>query len=224
MDDPLPADPGLYRRFNAPRAGQSPAVFLDRDGVLVEEVGYLHRVQDIEIISATYQALAALEGRGLPVVLVTNQAGIGRGYYGWKEFDQVQDALRARLAPLSFSGVWACAYHPEAGIDALRQDHPWRKPHPGMLVDAAAALNLDLGRSWLAGDKILDMEAAINAGLAGAVLVRTGYGAAMEKLLPDLPPSRCQIHVADNVGGAVELICSRIGLPSQPSLAGDGRL
>jgi D-glycero-D-manno-heptose 1,7-bisphosphate phosphatase len=206
---PLP-DPGLYRRHREAFEPRRAAVFLDRDGVLVEEVGYLHKPQDIRLMERAPGAMARLTSWGVPAVVVTNQAGIGRGYYGWTEFEMVQDALTEMLHPHGFHGVWACAYHPEAGIGALCREHDWRKPNPGMLLDAAAVLDIDLERSWLIGDKIIDLECAINARLGGAVLVRTGYGAGMEERLGELARSECQIHAADDVGEAVELIGRRI--------------
>lgn len=197
-------DAGLYRRA-AGRTGElRPAVFLDRDGVIVEEVGYLHKVEEITMIPSAAAAVAHLNQAGVPVVVVTNQAGIGRGYYTWEEFEQVQAEIEARLLPGIVDGVWACGYHGEGGIGALRQDHPWRKPHPGMLLDAAAVLGIDLSRSWLIGDKVIDIECAIGAKLQGAVLVRTGYGADHEPRLASLPETKCRVLVARDVGDAVE--------------------
>lgn len=185
-----------------------PAVFLDRDGVIVEEVGYLHKVADIALIPSAPQAVARLNAAGIPVIVVTNQAGIGRGYYTWAEFEQVQAEIEARLRPGIVDGVWACGYHGEGGIGEFRKDHPWRKPHPGMLVDAAEVMGIDLARSWLVGDKVLDIECAIQAGLRGAILVRTGYGAAHETKLASLDSTQCRVSVANHLGDAAANILS----------------
>lgn len=201
-------DPGLYRRAQSWAGSPRPAVFLDRDGVIVEEVGYLHKVEDIAMIPSASAAVARLNAAGVPVVVVTNQAGIGRGYYTWAEFERVQAEIEARLLPGVVDGVWACGYHGEGGVGELRKDHPWRKPHPGMLLDAAEVLGIDLTRSWLIGDKVLDIECAIHAGLPGAILVRTGYGAAHEPKLAALPASTCRVLAAAHVAEAVEHIFS----------------
>ena len=196
-------DPGLYRRATPSAQNLHPAVFLDRDGVIVEEVGYLHKVADIALIPSAPQAVARLNAAGIPVIVVTNQAGIGRGYYTWAEFEQVQSEIEARLRPGIVDGVWACGYHGEGGTGEFRKDHPWRKPHPGMLLDAAEVMGIDLARSWLIGDKVLDIECAIHTGLAGAVLVRTGYGMDHEPRLACLPASSCQVSAASDIGAAV---------------------
>lgn len=203
-------DPGLYRRATLTTQVLRPAVFLDRDGVIVEEVGYLHKVQDIALIPSAPEAVARLNAAGILVILVTNQAGIGRGYYTWAEFEQVQSEIEARLRPGIVDGVWACGYHGEGGIGGFRQDHPWRKPHPGMLLDAAEVMGIDLARSWLIGDKVLDIECAVEAGLQGAVLVRTGYGKDHEPRLASLSPSPCQVTVELDIGAAIANILPRI--------------
>ena len=118
--------------------------------------------------------------RGLAVVIVTNQAGIGRGYYGWRDFAAVQEAILGALAAAGarIDAIFACAHHPAGNPPYAHPNHPARKPNPGMLLRAAQALDLDLGRSWLIGDKTIDLEAARAAGLAGALHVLTGHGAA----------------------------------------------
>jgi D-glycero-D-manno-heptose 1,7-bisphosphate phosphatase len=188
-------------RYSAP----TPAAFLDRDGVIVEEVNYLGRPEDVVLIPRAVEAVTALNAAGIPVVLITNQAGIGRGYYGWPEFLTVQACIERALqtAGAWLDGVWACAHHPD-GIPPYSLDGDWyRKPNPGMLLDAAEQMNLNLSRSWLVGDKIIDLEAGMSAGLADVVLVRTGYGASMEHLAP-LQSDRTAVHVANDLWHAVE--------------------
>jgi len=161
--------PAVYREIR--RVGRtSPAVFLDRDGVLVEDTGHLHRVADIRYIEGALEAVTTLNAAGLPVVLVTNQAGIGRGLYGWDDFQLVQQQIDSDLAACGgrFDGVWACAAYPR---------HLFRKPNTGMLHDAAERMSLDLGRSWLVGDQPSDIEAGLRAQLAAICHVATGHGA-----------------------------------------------
>lgn len=210
--DPSTNSIGIYRKIRTTPPARLPAVFLDRDGVVVEEVGYLHRIEDIRILPRVPSAIAALNRAGLPVILVTNQAGIGRGYYDWATFEATQTVIEEGLARegATLDGVWACAYHPD-GVGELARDHEFRKPHPGMVLDAAKALSVDLGRSWMVGDKLLDVECAQRAGLAAAVLVRTGYGSGMEAHLNTLSETSCRVFVCDDLASAVELILSEMG-------------
>jgi D-glycero-D-manno-heptose 1,7-bisphosphate phosphatase len=157
-----------------------PALFLDRDGAVVEDTGYLSRVDDVVLIPGAAQVIAAANQHSVAVIMVTNQSGIGRGYYGWAEFKSVQDAIIASLAAegARIDAVYACAHHPQAEGLLAHPDHPARKPNPGMLLQAAADLALDLNLSWLIGDKASDIEAAKRGGIAGAFQVATGEGAA----------------------------------------------
>ncbi len=157
-----------------------PALFLDRDGVLVEETGYLHRAEEVRLIPGATAAVAAAARAGLPVVLITNQAGIGRGYYGWAEFQAVQEKIAADLAVGggAFDMVLACPFHAAGQPPYRHPDHPCRKPRPGMILRAAEMLGLDLAGSWVVGDRAIDLEAGCAAGLAGGVHVLTGHGAA----------------------------------------------
>lgn len=155
-----------------------PAVFLDRDGTLNEEVGYLAREEDLRLLPGAAAAVAALNARGIPVVVVTNQSGIGRGYYGWREFAAVMSRMGTLLAleNAHLDAVYAAPHH-EAGEGVYAvADHPDRKPNPGMLQRAAEEHGLDLARSWMVGDKAIDVEAGRRAGCR-TCLVRTGYGA-----------------------------------------------
>lgn len=174
-----PIDPeGVWCEVRAGARRGGPALFLDRDGVVVEETGYLHRVEKIALVSGAPEVIAAANHRDIPVVLVTNQAGIGRGYFSWDDFAAVQKEISSRLNALGarFDAVYACAHHPTGKDAFLHPDHPARKPNPGMILRAAADLALDLKKSWLVGDKAIDIEAAKRGGLAGALLVMTGYG------------------------------------------------
>ena len=154
----------------------APALFLDRDGVVVVETHYLHEVEKTELIPGAGETIALANQRGIHVVLVTNQSGVGRGLYGWAEFQAVQDRIMADLAAFGarVDAVCACPYHPEAAAPYDRE-HPDRKPNPGMLLKAARALQIDLAPSWIIGDMHTDMGAGRNAGLAGGVHVQSGW-------------------------------------------------
>lgn len=155
-----------------------PAVFLDRDGTLNEEVGYLAREEDLRLLPGAAAAVAKLNARGIPVVVVTNQSGIGRGYYGWQDFAAVMSRMGTLLAMENahLDAVYAAPHHEQGVGDYAVADHPERKPNPGMLQRAAGEHGLDLARSWMVGDKAIDVEAGRRAGCR-TCLVRTGYGA-----------------------------------------------
>jgi D-glycero-D-manno-heptose 1,7-bisphosphate phosphatase len=162
----------------AETADLRPALFLDRDGCVVVESHYLRDVENVQLIEGASDIIARANALDLVVVFVTNQAGIGRGYFGWPEFFQVQHRILSELAKdgAQVDGVYACPFRINAEPPYDHPDHPSRKPNPGMLLAAAAELNLDLGRSWIVGDRAADLEAGLNAGLAGGVQVATGHG------------------------------------------------
>jgi len=208
---PVVADaPGLWRQVlrPAPQSDARPALFLDRDGVVVEEVGYLHCKEDLRLIPGAAAMIAACNARRVPVILVTNQSGVGRGYYDWAEFAALQDALLARLAAAGagFDMVLACAYHPTAKPPYAIAGHDWRKPGPGMLREAAQSLRLDLARAWIVGDAASDIEAGRNAGLAGGLHVLRGHGAAQRKAALGLGNAAFQVRTVKDIGGAEQLI------------------
>ena len=184
-----------------------PALFLDRDGAVIEDTGYLHRVQDIVVIGGAAELIAAANRCSIPVIMVTNQSGIGRGYYGWTEFNSVQNAIIASLstAGATIDAVYACAHHPQGQGDLAHPDHPARKPNPGMLLQAAAALALDLKSSWLIGDKADDVEAAKRAGIAGALLVATGQGSAESERAAALASPAFEVRFGRSIGDAMTL-------------------
>jgi len=169
----------------APRPGAArgsagrPALFLDRDGLLVEEVGYLHRPQDVRLLPGAAALLRAAEAAGWARVQVTNQSGIARGLYDWAAFAateaRIEALLEAEGARLDL--VVACPFHAEGRPPWRVADHPCRKPRPGMLRLAAERLGLDLARSWILGDQASDMAAGRAAGLAGGGHLATGHGA-----------------------------------------------
>ena len=168
-------------------AAPRPAVFLDRDGTINLEVDHLCRVEDVVLIPGAAEAVARLNRAGLPVVVVTNQSGIGRGRFGWEEYHAVMLRLEQLLAAAGarIDAAYVAPHHPEAEGEYRHPDHPDRKPNPGMLTRAAEELGLDLARSWMVGDKLIDLEAGRRAGCR-SILVRTGYGEATDGALADL--------------------------------------
>ena len=168
-------EPGLWVERIGTRSFPAglPALFLDRDGTINVDTDYPSDPAEIVLRPQMLPAIAAANRAGIPVVVVTNQSGIARGYFGWSVFaavnGRVLDLLRDQ--GMFVDMVLACAYH-EAGVGPLAiPDHPMRKPNPGMLVEAGKRLALDLQRSLIVGDKPADMQAGERAGLARGWLV-----------------------------------------------------
>ncbi len=173
-------DDGVWRQVltRVPGIDPRPALFLDRDGVIVEEVHYLHKVDEMKVVSGAADVIRRANVKGVPVVVVTNQAGIGRGRYGWKEFIGVQDAMLDELAAEGafVNAVFACPHHADGVAPYNVANHPARKPNPGMLLAAAELLPVKFDGSWIVGDRAGDIEAARRAGCAGGVHVSGGHG------------------------------------------------
>jgi D-glycero-D-manno-heptose 1,7-bisphosphate phosphatase len=189
-----------------------PAVFLDRDGVLIAEVDLLVNVTDIDVLSGAPEALTALSEAGYALVVVTNQTVVARGLLTEEELERLHVALRERLrergAP-ELDGIYVCMHHPNATLSAYRSDCECRKPRPGMLLRAGRELDLDLRSSVLIGDRPSDIVAGALAGCA-TVLVQTGAHEAPaiettlecnEKIEPD--------HVCADIGEAARWILDR---------------
>lgn len=144
------------------------ALFLDRDGVINVDRGYVHRIDQFEFVPGIFDLVRfALRELGWAVIVATNQSGIGRGLYDEADFQTLTrwmcERFRAEEAPLT--RIYHCPYHPLEGIGQYRMDHPWRKPSPGMILQAAADYGLDLGGCALVGDDMRDIEAAAAAGI-----------------------------------------------------------
>ncbi|MEH6630700.1 MAG: HAD family hydrolase [Halopseudomonas aestusnigri] len=161
------------------KLNKSPALFLDRDGVIVKEVNYLQNPKDVELIQGAAEIIAKANMKKIPVIMVTNQAGIAYGYFGWGEFDAVQHQVHDDLENFGafIDAVFACPFHQKGDtIWGGHPDHEARKPQPGMLLRAEKMLNIDIANSWIVGDRDSDIEAGRNAGLAGGLHVLTGHG------------------------------------------------
>ena len=154
----------------------SPAVFLDRDGTLIEERNYLSRPQDVCLFPGVGFALKRLCDKGLKLFIVSNQSGVGRGYFTLADVDKVNGRLLSELAQwgVRFEKIYIA---PEAPGEPSRG----RKPSPQFLYDARDEFAVDLARSYMIGDKGIDLECGWNAGVKACILVRTGYGADVER-------------------------------------------
>jgi D-glycero-D-manno-heptose 1,7-bisphosphate phosphatase len=160
------------------------AVFLDRDGTLIEEVNYLSRAEQVQLIPGAADAVRRVNEAGARVVVVTNQAGVARGYFPEGRVAEVHAHLSAMLSEhgAKVDAFYHCPHHATEGVGEFRVDCDCRKPKPGMLLAAARDLGLDLSRSWMIGDKVCDLRAGAAVGCR-TVLVRTGYGAGVTEPL-----------------------------------------
>ena len=154
-----------------------PAIFMDRDGTLCHEVGYVNHLSRFRLYPYAVDAVRLINRSGYLAVVVTNQAGVARGYFPESLVHEVHGALRAAMEAggARLDGLYVCVHHPSVGEPPYRQDCDCRKPRPGLLRRAEADLGVDLRRSWVVGDRGNDLEVAWNAG-ARAALVRSGYG------------------------------------------------
>jgi D-glycero-D-manno-heptose 1,7-bisphosphate phosphatase len=202
---------GLWCEIAHSDCGGRAALFLDRDGVVVEETDYLGRAEDVRMIPDAARAIGQCNQRNTPVVLVTNQSGIARGLYGWKGFQDVQAALSASLrsAGAHVDATLACAYHIEGRPPYQIADHWWRKPNPGMIIEAGRRLRLDLGRSWIIGDRATDIESGRAASLAGGILVSTGYGKEQTDAALRQANRRYVVETSNTLADAVATLTAR---------------
>jgi len=145
-------------------------VFLDRDGVINKEVGYLHKIEDFQFIDGVFDACLNLQSLGFELVVITNQSGIGRGYYSKDEFHTVNDWMLQQFnnQGVNILDVFFCPHGPEDGCSC-------RKPKPGMLLTAKEKYDIDMSQSWMIGDKEADVSAANAAGINNTILVKSGH-------------------------------------------------
>jgi D-glycero-D-manno-heptose 1,7-bisphosphate phosphatase len=155
-----------------------PAIFLDRDGTLAHEVGYVNHLSRFRLYPWSVDALRLINRSPYLAVVVTNQAGVARGYFPESLIHEVHAAMgeAVEAGGARLDGVYYCPHHPRAGQPPYRRDCDCRKPRPGLLRRAAADLGIDLARSWVVGDRYGDVQLAWAVGARGALL-RTGYGA-----------------------------------------------
>jgi D-glycero-D-manno-heptose 1,7-bisphosphate phosphatase len=190
------------------------ALFLDRDGTLIEEVGYLRDSKDIRVIRGSVQAVRRANESGFRVVVVSNQSAVARGMLSETEMLHIQDLVRQAFEQegARLDAFYYCPHHFEQGKGEYRIQCSCRKPEPGLLFRAAEELGIDLAASFMIGDKLLDIQTAHRAGCPG-ILVRTGYGAQQWEMIsgkkdnPD--PMSVPEHVARDLPDAVGWILER---------------
>lgn len=163
--------------MNAGGSASAPGVFLDRDGTVCEEVGYVNHVSRCRLLPHSAEAIRLLNEAGRRIAIVTNQAGVARGYFQEDMILAVHERVRGLLAEggARVDGIYYCPHHPTAGEPPYRSACDCRKPLPGLVLRAARELGIDLARSFMVGDSARDVQAAQAAGVT-PVLVLTGYG------------------------------------------------
>lgn len=176
-----------------------PAVFLDRDGTINVEKNYLYKIADWEWVRGAEDAIKQLKNAGYLVVVVSNQAGIARGMYSPEDVNLLHEFVNSELAKIGtkIDAFYFCPHHPEiTGVCDCR------KPSPNMILQAAEDLGIDLTKSWMVGDKKIDIEAGIAAGVS-PVMVRTGYGSKEGNLIPP------NVMIAYDIAAAAQFILGK---------------
>lgn len=189
---------------------KQPAVFLDRDGTINEQMGYINHISRFVLLPGAAQAIRTLNEQNIPVVVVTNQSGLARGYFPPFLLEEVHAKMERELAAegARIDGLYICPHHPEAKEEQFRKDCDCRKPKTGLLEQAAAEMNLDLSRSFMVGDRWSDLKCGDRVG-ATPILVLTGYGRGdLEYISPqqEIQPAK----IAEDLPEAVNWITSQL--------------
>jgi len=154
-----------------PLQSARPALFLDRDGVIIRDMHHISQPHLVQVYPGARNLINTAHDRGWPIVVITNQSGIARGFFSWNDVVSVNRCMQEQLgshAPLA--AIYASGHGPDAPMSS------WRKPSPQMLLEAAEALNLDLNHSIMVGDRLSDLQAGASAGVSGLFHVMTGHG------------------------------------------------
>lgn len=192
----------IEKEENAPQ----PAVFLDRDGTINEQMGYINHICRFHLLPGAAEAIKKLNDAKIPVIVISNQSGLARGYFPEELLVAVHEKMNRLLAEKGahVDGIYYCPHHPEAKKKEFRAACACRKPKPGLVLQAAKEMNLAPERSFVVGDRWSDIKTAANCG-AQSILVRTGYGRGDEQYIgpqQDIQPD----YKAEDLGEAVEWI------------------
>ncbi len=188
----------------------SPAVFLDRDGTINEQMGYINHISRFHLLPGVALAIQRLNQKKIPVIIVTNQSGLARGYFPEELLTAVHEKMHRQLAEQGahVDGIYICPHHPEAKEKRYRLDCSCRKPKTGLLEQAARELNINLKSSFMVGDRWSDLRCGVRVGVT-PVLVLTGYGRGDLQYIG--PSQQVQpAYVADDLSAAVSWILENI--------------
>jgi len=196
--------------FSSNMTTKQPAVFLDRDGTINEQMGYINHISRFVLLSGVGRAIHKLNEQKIPVVVVSNQSGLARGYFPASLLDEVNQKMEQQLAAdgAHIDGLYICPHHPEAKEEKYRITCNCRKPKIGLLKQAAADLNLNLKKSFMVGDRWSDLKCGVAAG-ATSILVLTGYGRGDQQYIgpqQEIQPAK----VAENLNLAVDWILEQL--------------
>jgi len=161
------------------------ALFLDRDGVINIEKNYVHRIEDFEFVDGIFDVMAAFQSKGYMLFVITNQAGIGRGYYTEADFHKLNSWMLNELSlkGIDIQRVYYSPYHADHGLGNYKQDSICRKPNPGMILQAKDEFDIDLTQSFLIGDKQSDIEAGMRAGIGTNILIETNQNSLTNEVI-----------------------------------------
>lgn len=195
------------------------AIFLDRDGTINEEIGYLDRLEKLRLIPGAAEAIRLINASGMKTVVVTNQSGVARGIFTESFVAEIHERLREMLGAerALIDAFYFCPHHPTEGLEAYLKTCDCRKPAPGMLLHAAKELRIDPYRSYMVGDTLKDIEAGGRAGAQG-ILVRTGYG---EDAVAELGPGEKPLLDGDMMPHRLPIEQEETGIVRPVHIAGD---
>jgi len=188
---------------------KKPAVFIDRDGTINEQRGYINHLSRFELLPGVTDAVKLLNKNNFFAIIVTNQSGVARGYYPVSLVHQVNELMTKSLERegATIDGIFYCPHHPRGIVPEFTADCDCRKPKTGLVNQALKAFEIDMSNSYVVGDRYVDIELAIRLNLKG-VLVKTGYGLGeMEYIIPELPVK--PNHVAEDLLDAVKWILNQ---------------
>lgn len=187
-----------------------PAVFLDRDGTINEQMGYINHISRFHLLPGVGKAIKLLNDKNIPVVVVTNQSGLARGYFPEPLLDEVHEWMRSLLMQdqASIDGLYTCPHHPEAKEAKYRVNCSCRKPKTGLLEQAAADMHLDLNQSFMVGDRWSDIRCGAAVG-ATTLLVLTGYGRGDAQYIGPYQSEQPQC-ISENLMDAVQWIVNKL--------------
>lgn len=202
----------MSRRPSETTMAAKTAVFLDRDGTIIEEVGYLDNIEQLKLIPGAARAIGLLNKAGIPAIMLTNQSGIARGYFSESLVEQLHQRLNELLEAESahLDAIYYCPHHPTEGDPPYRRTCNCRKPNPGMVEQATRDLQLGKRHLFVVGDKLTDIELARKAGAEG-ILVLTGYGEKERKRLAEAGKTQ-PAYIAADLLQAIQWLISRLAL------------
>ncbi len=186
------------------------AVFLDRDGTINEQMGYINHISRFQLLPGVRRAIKQLNSANVPVIVISNQSGLARGYFPEELLSEVHEKMNMLLAEKGahVDAIYYCPHHPEAKEEKFRETCDCRKPKPGLVLQAAKELDIDPEKSFVVGDRWSDIKTAVNCG-AKSILVRTGYGRGDEKYIGSYQEIQPDIK-CDDLTEAVGWILSQL--------------